>query len=268
MLEPTLETITIAGTPTALHSWTPKTSKATVVVYHGFLAHARYPTVRYAAELLFQNGFTVVAADMMGHGQSEGLKGYLKSSQSVIDWGVQVAQRVKPQFLLGSSMGGTIACCVARQVPSVKGICLLAPMLQLSVSSVAQSLLWGLSHVIPTAEIIPSSSTSAEKQYRDAERRNECEESSTGGGNIRVASAYTCVSLTNTVQQVLPKLTCPILCMIADEDVVVSNDGIQDMLPSQTTVQHYAALHGLLCEPEPLRSEIEGKLLQWLQERC
>ena len=103
-----------------MHSWNSKSKqspRAIVVVYHGFFAHSNYPTVRYAAELLSANGYNVLAADLPGHGTSPGTRGYLASADTLIQDGVTIAEFARktttdaaiPLFLLGSSMGGTIA---------------------------------------------------------------------------------------------------------------------------------------------------------------
>jgi alpha-beta hydrolase superfamily lysophospholipase len=66
----------------------------------------------------------------------------------------------------------------------------------------------------------------------------------------------------------------PFLCLIAADDVVVNNEGARELgrrasTPAghQTFVE-YPALHGLLCEPQPLRSVIETGIIDWLSERC
>ena len=48
----------------------------------------------------------------------------------------------------------------------------------------------------PTLAAIPSSATSARRQYRDPERREECEvDELTYKGKLRLASASTCLEL-------------------------------------------------------------------------
>jgi alpha-beta hydrolase superfamily lysophospholipase len=61
---------------------------------------------------------------------------------------------------------------------------------------------------------------------------------------------------------------------VAIDDVVVNNEGARQLCrrastpPAQQTYVEYPALHGLLCEPEPLRSKVEKAILDWLSERC
>lgn len=173
-------------------------------------------------------------------------------------------------------MGGTIALAVSQKLP-VAGVVLLAPMLKLSVSSIERTLLSGLATLTPTWQIIPSSSTSAEQQYRDPVKRKECEDDeytkrNASSGRIRVGSACTCVELAHQMQSTFDEIRVPFLVLMADEDVVVKNQGSLDLMeraPSEDkTMKRYPALHGLLCEPKPLVDEIEKEMVEWMQARC
>eukprot|EP00529_Nitzschia_sp_RCC80_P030082 CAMPEP_0113499524 /NCGR_PEP_ID=MMETSP0014_2-20120614/31797_1 /TAXON_ID=2857 /ORGANISM="Nitzschia sp." /LENGTH=316 /DNA_ID=CAMNT_0000393711 /DNA_START=34 /DNA_END=984 /DNA_ORIENTATION=+ /assembly_acc=CAM_ASM_000159 len=299
--------VVIGGKKCFVRHWqTSSPPKGLVVLFHGFLAHGGYPTVRYAAEFLHQDGYAVVAIDFPGHGQSEGLPGFIPSSGEMISNGMSMVEYATslyannkttkegsapcPRLILcGSSMGGAIAMSVAQrlttatkegeqkqqqQEPQDPLVVLLAPMLQLGVSSIERTALSCLSFVVPTAQLIPSSATDASKQYRDSTKRKECEddELTISGGKLRVGSALTCVDLTLHVQSIASKVTCPYLLMIADEDVVVKNEGSEKFWDQSNSVtdktkKHYPALHGLLCEPSPLFDQIQNDILQWLNER-
>lgn len=279
------QTLEIRGLECCVHSWSADgTSKvqprAVAVIFHGFLAHGNYPTVRYAAELLAANDYAVIAADMPGHGKSPGTRGYLPSAHILVQDGIAVAEHASkmydkiPLFLLGSSMGGTIALSVAKELGDrVSGVVLLAPMLAIDVNEPSRVLLKALSYVAPKLAVIPSSSTSAEKQYRDPSKRQKCEddELSIPGSTIRIGSASTCVELAKTIRTEFPLISCPFICMIGTEDVVVDNKGALELVevsPSQDkTLKEYDALHGLLCEPSPLVDQIHSDLLTWLNER-
>jgi alpha-beta hydrolase superfamily lysophospholipase len=300
MTEPVSETIQLKdGTDMVVHVWKPAATstagqsiKGIVIIYHGFLAHGLYPTVRYAAELLARtNQYIVLAPDQRGHGTKPvGLQHYLPSREVVIEDSIAVVQHAQntfPQcskiFLMGSSMGGTIALNVAQKLRkdatllkdgcAISGVVLLAPMLQLSVGGPARTLLWMLSFIAPTWEIIPSSSTNSEKQYRDPIKRAECDNASMQSSNkIRIASASTCVELASTIQEEFHDITTPYLLLVADEDYVVNNQGdfnLFDQSPSSTdkTMKRYPALHGLLCEPSPLVDTIENDILEWIRAR-
>jgi alpha-beta hydrolase superfamily lysophospholipase len=279
MVEHLSEKVKLGDTELCFHFWNKTNSPGSVVIiYHGFGAHGLYPTVRYAAELLAGASCTVLAADMRGHGQSPGLEGFIPSVDTLLDDACQVADyaltefKPKKLFLLGSSMGGTIALQVAQRRPeNIAGVLLLAPMLKLSVSSVEQTLLSCLATVVPEWKIIPSSSTNAEMQYRDEAKRQECENDrfTSKSKTIRVGSAYCCVFLAKSVD--FSKVEVPIFIGVADEDVVVDKQGSLDLFdqaPStDKTIKRYAALHGLLCEPSPLFDEIAKNILDWIHDR-
>lgn len=278
---PSSQVVTIDNLQRCIHTWkptNPSDNLPLVIVYHGFLAHGLYPTVRYAAEWLSDHGYLVVAADMRGHGKSEGLPGFLTSADDCIADGLAVAKyatelhQAKGAVLLGSSMGGTIALQVANKWDGIhaelKGVVLLAPMLKLKVSAIEETLLYSLSCILPNAlPLIPSSALDASKQYRDEAKRRECEDD-TGVvqlGKMRLGSAYTCIQL---VKQIKP-INAPVLIMVADEDVVVNPQGSLDFYEQSKdncTLKRYPALHGLLCEPSPLLDTIQGDMLAWIKD--
>jgi acylglycerol lipase len=172
-------------------------------------------------------------------------------------------------------MGGAIALKVAERLGSdfVQGVVMLAPMLSLKVGSFERMALSFLSLILPSMPLIPSSATSPDKQYRDLQRRAECEADVLSyKGNLRVSSALTCVDLALEISQSFEDVAMPFLCMIADEDVVVDNSKVRDLMEKSTsedkTLKRYPALHGLLCEPAPLLGVIEDDLIQWLLQRC
>jgi acylglycerol lipase len=305
--------ISIRGTSCYVHCWdgklSPSTTKpepgqqqqqprALVVIFHGFLAHGRYPTVRYAAEFLSDAGYTVISIDFPGHGRSDGLRGFVKSADDLIEDGIEMVSfainQVKSRssncntkkvrlVLLGSSMGGAIALSVAHRLSSQERkddfvetdplVILLAPMLKLNVNAVEHIALQCLSYIFPTAQLIPSSATSAEKQYRDQRKRQECEddELTVSGSKLRIASALSCVDVTMKLREEFSKISSPYLLLIADEDVVVKNEGAEEFhdasISSDKTKKNYPALHGLLCEPSPLFDEIKKDILDWLDRR-
>ena len=289
----TQELVNINGSSCNVTTWLPRSSgggkRQLVVVFHGFLAHANYPTVRYAAELLQQH-IVVVAADMPGHGKSPGTVGYMKDAVSVTQWAAAVIRYAVEQHqpdggivLLGSSLGGALALLAAQEVSSsiqIDGIVLLAPMLGLkNVSALERNLLYGLTRIVPNQwALIPSSATDAAKQYRDAEKRKECEELAGDTKYLCLGSAYTCIDLVQRVQTAADTCSVPVWMGIADEDVVVDPDAALSWFQRYESsssndkegcvLKRYPALHGLLCEPSPLVDQIQDDVVQWVQGRC
>lgn len=258
-MNPVSETVAIGEHHLRLHRWQKEAEPlAVIVVYHGFLAHGRYPTVKYAAQLLAEAGYLVVSFDLPGHGESPGERGLLPSVDELIrigkdvsDYAMSLTTGEKKLFLLGSSLGGAIALAVALQMNNqVDGVCMLAPMLGLSISQPVRLLLQGIASISSSWEMIPSSATSAESQYRDATKRAECEndEFVVKKKYIRVGSASTCVNLVEYVKERFSQVECPFLIMVADQDVVVDNQGALDLYEhchsTKRTFKRYSALHG------------------------
>lgn len=195
-------TLLTRGIECASYKWIPEdvgNIRGVAVVYHGFGAHSRYPTVHYASSILVKHGFVVYAMDLPGHGASPGVRGLLTGVGDLIDDGIAIVNHAiadsstiklnadLPLFLIGSSMGGAIALSVANKMSEkMNGVVMLAPMLSLNVGSAARMALGLLSMVVPQLPLIPSSATISERQYRDAERRAECDQDNlTYKGNMR-----------------------------------------------------------------------------------
>jgi lysophospholipase len=98
---------TLAG-----HIWKPAESKATVVILHGYLNHCGQ--FKHIARNLLENGYSVAAYDMVGHGLSTGKRGDIDNFsdyQQAIEDFKTVAETITsgPFHLIGFSTGGAIA---------------------------------------------------------------------------------------------------------------------------------------------------------------
>ena len=168
MNAPTSQIVRAGGVECFLWTWLSPAeggaSKGLVLLFHGLGAHARFPSVRVAAEALARGGFTVCAPDFAGHGVSGGQRGFIHSAERLESDAllfVEAAQRAHPQlplFLAGSSMGGAIAFQAALALgDEVRGLVLLAPMLAPAASAPAQALVTVLSYTpLSRLPLIPS----------------------------------------------------------------------------------------------------------------
>lgn len=274
-----------SGERCAVWRWEPSSAaRGVVLLFHGLGSHARFPSTSVAAEVLSRGGYIVVSPDMPGHGESEGLRGFIYSCDTLEQDALHFAQQTRashptslPLFLAGSSMGGALAFRVALSLKDVCGLVLLAPMLAPAASSAARLLLGMLSYTpICRMALIPSSATNNEKQYADPEilRRVERDELAYKD-NLRVGSVSALLELGARCEASISSISCPFLCLLAEREMVLNPAAREAaerlMQEAQTStedrsLQRYDALHGLLCETEPLRSTIANDILNWLNQ--
>jgi alpha-beta hydrolase superfamily lysophospholipase len=128
------------GVDLALYRWPCAAPvRATVALLHGLAEHAgRYGTL---AERLNATGIEVVALDLRGHGRSPGERTWIASfDEYLLDARALLSAAARegaPLFLMGHSMGGTIAArfaierldAFAREVHPVSGLVLSSPAL-------------------------------------------------------------------------------------------------------------------------------------------
>lgn len=275
-----------AGIDCLIHVWSPDSVKqqhespfGAVVIFHGLGGHSLFPTVRYLAELLVRHNLQVYCMDFTGHGQSFGAKGLISSSDALLEDAMHVTNFAKshcpdvPFFLAGNSMGGAVALLLSLQdCMEIDGIILLAPMISLQISSWQRWLLKQIAAWTPNFGLSKNNKSAADDQFRDEDRRQEIlKDPFYYEGRLHAVSAMTCVQVCQKINQRLSHIDTPLLCLMAVEDVIIDNEGIVDLMELASsrdkTLKKYKALHALLCEEKPIRSQIEKDILSWLLER-
>jgi acylglycerol lipase len=116
--------------------WQPEGAiKGTVCLVHGLGEHSgRYSHV---GRFLNSNGYALLAADLRGHGKSEGQRGHSPSMEVLredISRQLEEAQKQSPDapvFLYGHSLGGTLVLSYGiRSNPKIDGIIATGPLLR------------------------------------------------------------------------------------------------------------------------------------------
>ncbi len=117
--------------------WEPddRPLKAVVCLVHGIGEHSgRYAHV---AEAFCRQDYALFAPDMRGHGLSEGLKGHLPASETILnDVDVYLSEAAKrypgiPVFLYGHSLGGIFVLYYGLKKPgSLAGVISTSPGLR------------------------------------------------------------------------------------------------------------------------------------------
>lgn len=121
-------------------------AKAVIILLHGYSSHSSRPTQGYYESHFAAKGYAYVGLDLHGHGYSEGLKGLVTSVDNLVDdvLSLLIALYSKvffefhgeetdsvrrfhlrnyawnvPFFILGQSMGGSTAMCVANHLGNI-----------------------------------------------------------------------------------------------------------------------------------------------------
>jgi alpha-beta hydrolase superfamily lysophospholipase len=134
--------------------------RAVLVVVHGLAEHGgRY---RNLVEYLVPRGYAVYCHDLRGHGRSEGRRGYVRRFADYLDDLDTFLELVRsrhpeiPLFLVGHSLGGTIAAIMAaRPAPGLNGLVLSGTVVQpgSDLSPLHIGLAWLLSRIAPKAGV-------------------------------------------------------------------------------------------------------------------
>lgn len=129
--------------------------RGVVVLVHGLGEHAgRY---EHVARRLNDWGFAVRGYDQFGHGESGGVRGRLPSSSRLVDDLAEIVESTRlrmddetPLIVLGHSMGGLVAACLAAQNRMrIDGLVLSSPALDAGLSAFQKLLLSFLPRIAP-----------------------------------------------------------------------------------------------------------------------
>ncbi len=155
---------------------TVQNPKALVVVVHGYCEGSHY--YNEIAHWLNDAGIACFGIDHVGHGKSEGERGYIESIDKLADDVSFLAARLKkahpflPLFLWGHSMGGMISIFAAQKDKDrqlFKGVYLEAPLVKID----AQSSKWWQRAAARLLSFLPKLKVKGAKLNRDRLTRNE-----------------------------------------------------------------------------------------------
>jgi alpha-beta hydrolase superfamily lysophospholipase len=241
-------------------TWQPASPpQAVVVIAHGAGEHSgRYGHV---AARLVHEGYATYALDHRGHGRSEGsraLLGRMRSAVSDLDSLVTIAAQAHPGtdvFLLGHSMGGTIALRYAiDHQDRLRGLILSGPLAALpAVPAPVRMLVKAMSAVAPA---FPSLAVDATQVSRDpAVVSAYVEDPLVHHGKLPARTVAEIAAAVESFPAVVEAITIPTLIAYGTADGLCPPTGSQ-MLNSRIgaedkTLTAYEGLyHEILNEPE------------------
>jgi len=256
--------------------WLPEgDAAAVVVVVHGFLEHSgRHADV--AAELN-RHGYAVYAVDLRGHGKSEGdpvfVKSFLEHLRDVELFLAHVRAREpdRPVFLVGFSMGGTIAASLAaRGLADVRGLVLVAPAVQVGrgIFPVLRLLAGLVGRFFPRLRLVR---LGFRNMSRDPEVIAQVERDPlVFHGRFPTRTGSELLSATRLLQDMMEAIELPLLILHGTGDLVTDVEGSRQLharaRSTDKTLKLYDGLyHDLFHEPEKQR--VVADLVEWLDAR-
>jgi acylglycerol lipase len=260
-------------------AWLPDgrpSPRAAVVIAHGAGEHSgRYDAV---AGRLVGAGYAVYALDHRGHGRSGGPRALIpRLGLTLVDLYQLVAGAAqkaggRPPYLLGHSMGGTIATSFALEWPEqLAGLILSSPLLSLPQVKAPQRVAIGvLSRVAPKlglSKVDPTLVSRDPEQVRAYET-----DPLVLHGKLPARTIGELVKATRGFRKQAPELTLPLLILSAGADRIVAPAGAEMLYEragsKDKTLKVYPDLyHEIFNETEPDRTQVIDEMIAWLDAR-
>jgi lysophospholipase len=255
-------------------AWTPEaTARAVVVLVHGAGEHGgRY---EHVAARLVDEDYAVYAADHRGHGRSDGpraLVDRLKNAVSDLDRLVVIAASEHPGvpvFMLGHSMGGTIAVVYALDHQNrLAGMILSGPLAAIDAPAPVRAAGRVLSMLAPRLPMIgvDPSLVSRDPEVVAAYRSDPL----VHHGKLPARTVAELAAAIDRFPDRAPEITLPTLILYGSADGLCPPRG-SDLLserigtPDKTVKRYDGLYHEILNEPE--REQVLDDICAWLAVR-
>ncbi|GMH13343.1 hypothetical protein Nepgr_015184 [Nepenthes gracilis] len=214
--------------------WLPgdQEPKALIFLLHGYAMESSI-SMKGTATRLVKAGYGVYGIDYIGHGRSGGLHGYVPSFDDLVDdcssHFTTVCEREenkeRMRYLLGESMGGTVAIFLHRKMPDFwDGAVLVAPMCKiadgLKPNPIVTAFLRKLSYIIPTWKIVPTPDI-IDAAVRDPEAKKQILSNPYWvKGWPRLKTAEQLLNATLSIEKTLNEVSLPFLIVHGGDDKV------------------------------------------------
>jgi alpha-beta hydrolase superfamily lysophospholipase len=248
--------------------------RAVVVISHGAGEHSgRYQRVALA---LAELGYPVYALDHRGHGRSEGRRALvdrLDNAAADLDVLIDLARREHPDvplFLLGHSLGGTIALCYAlRHQDKLDGLILSGPVAVIDLPPAPVRLaVKALSAVAPWMPVLGVDPAVVSRDPGEVEAYRT--DPLVHHGKLPLRTVAEIAAATEAFPEQVGSLTLPILLVHGSEDRLAPVQGsrmVYERVSSEDkTLEIYDGFfHEVLNEPPEDRARVLADIVTWLQ---
>jgi acylglycerol lipase len=248
--------------------------RAVVVISHGAGEHSgRYQRVALA---LAELGYPVYALDHRGHGRSGGRRALvdrLDNAAADLDLLIDLARREHPDvplFLLGHSLGGTIALRYAlRHQDKLDGLILSGPVAAIDLPPAPVRLaVKALSAVAPWMPVLGVDPAVVSRDPAEVEAYRT--DPLVHHGKLPLRTVAEIAAATEAFPEQVPSLTLPILLVHGSEDRLAPVQGsrmVYERVNSEDkTLEIYEGFfHEVLNEPPEDRARVLADIVTWLQ---
>lgn len=255
-------------------AWLPDADlKAVLILVHGLAEHSgRYGNL---VQYFVPRGYGIRAMDLRGHGRSPGSRGYVRRFRDYVDDTMAFLIRTRaehpetPLFLLGHSMGGTIAIACALEDPhGISGLVLSATVLTpgRSISRLHILAAGLLSRLAPRLKVtrLDSAGTSRDPAVVRAYEADPL----VYRGRISARLGGEFLAAMHRGQRMIPRIRLPLLIMHGADDRLSNPEGsrlLHERAGSEdkTLILYDGLYHELFNEPE--RERVFGDMERWLE---
>ncbi|TFE19650.1 alpha/beta hydrolase [Cohnella luojiensis] len=269
--------VTSDGTHMHACEWQPDPSReirAVIGLVHGMGEHmGRYSHV---AEMLNNEGYTVMGFDQRGHGRTDGKRGHVSAYEGLlegVDMMIAEAYRKYPSFpffLFGHSMGGNVTInYLLRRQPDIAGAIVTGPWLKLAFKPPSLQAVIGklLELIYPKytnnrplkAANLTTDQTMIERYVGDE----------LGHGQITAKFFFSVQGAGKWALENASKLKVPLLLMHGGDDQVTSIQASKHFADQAGSLTRWREWPGFKHElhNEKRREEVFTVILDWLNER-
>lgn len=258
-------------------SWLPDADgKANVFIIHGLGEHSnRYSEI---ATYLAERGFRVHALDHTGHGQSEGLRGYISQFSVFVETVREFIVRCQtetpnlPNLVIGHSMGGVITSNLLIDYPNlVQAAILSGPALTTdeAVSHVQKLALKAVAKILPT---LPVFQLDANLICRDKQVvADYLADPLVNSGKIRAKLIVEIVTAGERALSRAAEIKLPMLFLHGAEDALASPKGSELMYAGISSEDKELVLYPNLYHEifnEECKQDIFATVDKWLNAHC
>ncbi len=253
--------------------WTPDRSiKASIILIHGFGEHSsRYNNM---AKFYCDHHIQVLAFDIYGHGQSEGVRGHVPDQftyfNDLDDFVKQTKKDVleKPVFLYGHSMGGMIVLAyVLKNHPDFTGVITTSPLIDTAkpMDGFTKTLAKIMNVLAP--RMVMDSGLDRNYLSRDKEIVNAYNADPYVFGKVSTRLGSFMIDTEKFIREHAAEFDKPLLMMVGTDEKIVSKpeiDAFMQSVPQGTYKIWDGYYHELHNEPE--KEKVFEYTLAWMKD--